>query len=670
MGLMQSCLPTFCIPHNSVTKDSTADNGSNVVKTNGNSNLGDKHVKFSRGDSLTNPLSSSLRKSMLREQKNRDVHDYYEVLEVLGLGSMGSVSKVRKKSDKVGGSARKKTRRGFSIFSFGFANHNGPAFDVSQNEVGSSQSSLSSGVKPYEIVYALKSIHLSRITDESFHEELRNEIDILKSLDHPNIVRPIETFELGKNLFITMELCSGGDLYSRDPYTEEDAALITTKILNAVAYMHRLGVIHRDLKYENVMFANKSDNAEIKIIDFGLSKKYLPEDHLSDGVGTIYTMAPQVLEGDYDNKSDLWSVGVLCYMLLSSQMPFYGKKRRHVIEKIMNCNYDFRGNRWNRVSEDAKAFVMSLLQYNPEQRKSAAEAMTSPWLVESAHNSKYERSFAAMNEVVASIEMFASYSKLKRLALMIIAHKSTSEEIGFLRAAFDRYDSEKNGTISFPEFESIMSVFGYSTKESQTLFQNVDLDGSGIIHYTEFLAATLETHGLLEEERLAEAFDRLDSDDSGFISKKNLRGILSDGFLGLKLTDNNIHEIIDEVDITKNHKISYEEYLSMFEVRPEEERAYALARLATKRKQNMEYMAKSVPKDFVELNPKIALALKKSLRSVLDDVTYVELEKELTSRSISSRLSIDKLSNDSSDEETLTNSVTPSFKKPSISSTE
>lgn len=127
-----------------------------------------------------------------------------------------------------------------------------------------------------------------------------------------------------------------------------------------------------------------------------------------------------------------------------------------------------------------------------------------------------------MNEVVASIEMFAGYSKLKRLALMIIAHKSTSEEIGFLRAAFDRYDSEKNGTISFSEFESIMSVFGYSTKELQTLLQNVDLDGSGIIHYTEFLTATLETHGLLEEERLAEAFDRLDSNDSSFISKKNI----------------------------------------------------------------------------------------------------------------------------------------------------
>ena len=125
-----------------------------------------------------------------------------------------------------------------------------------------------------------------------------------------------------------MELCTGGDLYSRDPYTERDAAKIIGKVLSAVEYMHNNNIIHRDLKYENILFESNSPDAEVKIIDFGLSKRYDPHNkNLCDGVGTIYTMAPQVLEGIYDEKADLWSCGVITYMLLSSSLPFHGKKR-------------------------------------------------------------------------------------------------------------------------------------------------------------------------------------------------------------------------------------------------------------------------------------------------------------------------------------------------------
>jgi len=662
----KSCLPDNCFPNLTSSYNSGFDNDDDDDSDWNDSKKKSKCSSDASVVSAANSLSSNLRQSMMREQKNRNVHEFYDVLQVLGLGSMGSVSKVRKKSSKIGGSARKKKRKGLSIFNLSMSNIGTPAFvpsiDATQSsEFLTSESSISSGMKPYEIIYALKSIRLNRITDATFRAEMLNEIDILRGLDHPNIVRPIETFEHGKNLFITMELCSGGDLYTRDPYTEEDAAMITTKILSAVAYMHRFGIIHRDLKYENIMFANTNEKAELKIIDFGLSKKYLPEEDLSEGVGTIYTMAPQVLEGSYDNRSDIWSVGVLCFMLLSSQMPFYGKRRRHVIEKIMNCKYDFRGKRWELVSDDAKAFVISFLQFNPDERPTAAEAITSPWLVETVNGSKYKRTFAAMNEVVASIEMFASYSKLKKLALMVIAHKSTSEEIGFLRAAFDQYDSENNGTISFKEFELVMSKFGFSAEELKTLFENVNLDGSGHIHYTEFISATLETHGLLEEERLAEAFDRLDSDDSGFICEKNLRGILHDGFLGLKLTDESIIAIIDEVDITKNQKISYSEFLSMFELRPEEERAYALARLAAKRKQTMEQIVvKSGTSDLARVDAEVASSLNLSSRSVLDDVTFVELEKKLVHR-ISSRLSLDGMTDGSPEDEGLTFSVRQSM---------
>lgn len=135
----------------------------------------------------------------------------------------------------------------------------------------------------------MKSIHLSRLADNSYIDELKNEVEILKSLDHPHVVRAIETFEHRNQIFVVMECCSGGDLYSRDPYTEDEAARIVTALLNAIAYMHARGICHRDIKYENILFASEDPRAEIKLIDFGLSK-FFGNEQLTDGVGTMYVV--------------------------------------------------------------------------------------------------------------------------------------------------------------------------------------------------------------------------------------------------------------------------------------------------------------------------------------------------------------------------------------------
>jgi serine/threonine protein kinase len=262
----------------------------------------------------------------------------------------------------------------------------------------------------------MKSIHLNRITDQTFVDELKNEIEILKQLDHPYIVRPIETFDHRNQLFIVMELCSGGDLYSRDPYTEEEAARITSSILSAISYMHHRGIVHRDLKYENILFVSDNPKAEVKLIDFGLSKTYSHSgQNMTEGVGTIYTMAPEVLRGNYTSQADLWSVGVIAYMLLSSQMPFYGRKRRHIVEQIMQCKYDFGGRRWKRISPQAKAFVDDLLVDNPDERATAEEAAASTWL-----NKRYGATVRAPTEdeldtTVNCLSSYSHYAKLKKL---------------------------------------------------------------------------------------------------------------------------------------------------------------------------------------------------------------------------------------------------------------
>lgn len=243
--------------------------------------------------------------NMIMLADKRDMSKYYDIKFNLSEGSMGSVSKAVKRTQKAGGSAYS---------------------DKPAKKIGKGIKSRPSFGSKKE--YAVKSIVQSRISPE-FIQELWNEIDILQSLDHPNIVKAFEIYGSKRNIYIVMEFCAGGDLYSRLPYTEKESAKIIGKLLSAVAFMHEKGVVHRDLKFENIMFESKAEDAEIKVLDFGLSKKFKDGKlgGMSEGVGTIYTMAPEVMRGVYTSQADLWSVGVLAYMLLCNNRPF-GQKNR------------------------------------------------------------------------------------------------------------------------------------------------------------------------------------------------------------------------------------------------------------------------------------------------------------------------------------------------------
>lgn len=565
--------------------------------------------------------SKDLRGNLTRVQKNRDPLFFYEIVAVLGIGSMGSVAKVRKRQETIGGSARKSVQDRarlekqihvcFRIPIIGgmfrycikgnlFEGAPGAADKSIISTPASSSNASTSGSSTKDIIYAMKSIHLSRITDKAFMEELRNEIQILKTLDHPHIVRAIETFEFRNQIFVIMELCSGGDLYSRDPYTEAEAARITCSILSAIAYMHSKGILHRDLKYENILFVNESPQAEIKLIDFGLSRTFGNEE-LTDGVGTIYTMAPEVIKGSYTKQADIWSVGVIAYMLMSSQMPFYGRKRSHIVEQIMQGKYEFKGRRWKRISQQGKAFIEDLLVVDPDDRATAEEALRASWL-----NRRYAATVRAphmdeMDRAQESIVRFADYSKLRKVALMVVAHKSTTTEIGILRKVFQEYDTTRDGKLNYEEFKAAITKAGYTEDEHRKIFDAVvrvqnrklggfclkifsqrfiiyllqDLDGTGEIRYTEFLAATIEAQGAISEERLAEAFDRLDSDDSGYISAENLKEILGPDFPAEE-----IDIILKEAKTHKAGLISYSEFLAIWSDRKESERQEIMKEIA------------------------------------------------------------------------------------------
>jgi len=233
--------------------------------------------------------------------------------------------------------------------------------------------------------FAVKVIAKNQSEDEL--SLLQREIDIMKKLQHNNIISLQEVFDEEDNIYLVLELVTGGELFdqivSRGTYTEADAANIIRQILEAIAYMHDHGVAHRDLKPENLLLALPNSN-EIKITDFGLSKDF-GEGVLQTSCGTPDYVAPEVLKGQpYDHSVDIWSIGVITYILLCGFPPFYGNTDAQIFDKILKCQFDFPSPDWDNVSEEAKQFVGAILTLDPHARPTAADCLEAPWLLNAA----------------------------------------------------------------------------------------------------------------------------------------------------------------------------------------------------------------------------------------------------------------------------------------------
>ncbi len=223
---------------------------------------------------------------------------------------------------------------------------------------------------------------------------LRREIGIMRTIQHPHIIRFYDVYEDESFLYIVMELCTGGELFDRivdsGCYTEADAREVTRQILEAVAYLHERNVAHRDLKPENFLYADGRPGAPLKLIDFGLSKRFLePGEPGGDSeqvtsmktrVGTPYYIAPEVLKKEYDKACDMWSLGVIVYILLCGYPPFYGESEKQIYEMVRVGKFDFPDEEWGRVSPQAKDLIEKMLIVDPKDRLTAKEALQHPWL--------------------------------------------------------------------------------------------------------------------------------------------------------------------------------------------------------------------------------------------------------------------------------------------------
>ena len=405
--------------------------------------------------------------------------------------------------------------------------------------------------------------HLSKLNVKDL-DKFRREIEIMKKMDHPNIIKIYEVFESERSLYIIMEECKGGEIFDRiiehiqnkQMYSEKDAANIFQQVMSCIQYCHNQNICHRDLKPENLLYLNPGSEKDnrIKVIDFGLSQAC---DRLKTKVGTAYYVSPEILNGNYTHLCDIWSAGVILYILLSGDPPFNGPNDNAIYNKVAQMKFSFPENKWKNVSKEAKDLISHMLVPEKE-RYTASQVLEHCWFKNAKDIPLSDIEFNNQNPFMN----FVKGSVIKKMGLMFIASRLDENEINNLNNVFSAFDTGKDGQISFEELKKgLMDMKSNKMTEEdiKKLFEALDVDQNGKIDYTEFIAATMDEANYYKHERLLEAFESFDKDGSGQISKGELLQTLK----AEKCQEKEIEKFIKVVDKDGNGKISKEEFMAL-----------------------------------------------------------------------------------------------------------
>lgn len=412
--------------------------------------------------------------------------------------------------------------------------------------------------------YACKTIAKRKLTTEEDVEDVRREIQIMHHLaGHPNVISIVGAYEDAIAVHVIMELCSGGELFDRiiqrGHYTERKAAELARIIVGVVEACHSLGVMHRDLKPENFLFVNEEEESPLKTIDFGLSMFFKPGDTFYDVVGSPYYVAPEVLRKNYGPECDVWSAGVIIYILLSGVPPFWDETEQGIFEQVLKGELDFVSEPWPSISESAKDLVRKMLVRDPKKRLKAHEVLRHPWVrVDGIAPDK-----PLDSAVLSRLKQFSAMNKLKKIAIRVIAESLSEEEIAGLKQMFKMIDVDNSGQITLEELKNGLERVGANLRDSEiiSLMQAADVDNSGTIDYGEFVAAMLHLNKIEKEDHMYAAFSYFDKDGSGYITKDELQQACEKFGMG----DVHLDEIIHEVDQDNDGRIDYNEFVAMMQ---------------------------------------------------------------------------------------------------------
>eukprot|EP00808_Paulinella_micropora_P018400 g24383.t1 len=462
-------------------------------------------------------------------------------------------------------------------------------------------------------VKVITKTNFARTEERKFHfQQIRKEIEVMQALHHPNIVKMHETFESPTDLFIVMELCLGGELFDRirakGTYTEQDASKVLRQMFEAVAYMHGKNIAHCDLKPDNFLFVTTAEDSKVKVIDFGMSKFATRRKYFQTLCGTSYYIAPEVIKGKYSVQCDIWSLGVVMFIMLYGYPPFYGNPQKlgsntnaYIFSLIkkgfqpeLKKGFGPFFNADVPVSESARNLIAKLLVMDPAARLTAIEALQHPWLT-----GQTASTVPMIKDFFQNLNQFDGSCRFKQEVLGLMVNVLHDDEIHQLREAFEQLDKDyeafeqldKDGDGEITVQEMTKALDTLSTKihlrtksemdrmakdgkgqglskplpqlDAKQIFDTVDINKDGSLSYQELLMTAVNKKILANEERMWQAFCKIDVNGNGVVSRTDLERVLGqDGEL--------VDSILKKIDKDGDGLIDYEEFLEYWGVTQEE----------------------------------------------------------------------------------------------------
>ena len=410
---------------------------------------------------------------------------------------------------------------------------------------------------------------LYKTNDILTESEIINEIEILKKLNHPDIVKILEFYKTDQAYYLINEYCPGGELFHKveQKLSETQISVIFKQILSGLSYLHSKNIVHRDLKLENILISDTEyvsitgeEYLDIKIIDFGNAKFFEKSITNNSIVGSSYYMAPEIFMKKSGKESDLWSAGVILYMLVVGSPPFRGESDKLIMSKVKKGVYDTNELRWKNASEEVKDLIEKLLIYDPRKRLTAKEALKHEWFKKMNSNALYSN--ITKNEIIKCIQNLLSYdinNKFKELVMAYIVHNMRKiKQIKIAIKLFKLVNINEDGKLKKEELKKILLNFVSEEYliNFDKIFNLLDSENNGYIEYDVFLRATLDRKNILNEENIKYSFDFFDKEKKGFFDENEMKNFFEKN----KISDELCHIIFDEFDINKDGKIDFEEF--------------------------------------------------------------------------------------------------------------